>query len=301
MKNLLLVLVLGTGCDVVSENPYLSPFVPTISFENLQVNYVDFQEVDTEFVFTIDNPNPVGINIDEFSYALRFSDVEWVNGNDPDGLLLNAAGASTVSLPTHIVFLDLYEMVQASRGLDSLPFRLDGDFGLRMDESVVVTEGETAEEDPEADVLQLPYDVDGDFPALRRPQFSLQRLRVADYSWDQLALELILDVDNEHASNLIFQRFSYDVDLGNGSLISGTVDNLEEIIHGVQSGEGSPNRELRIPIELNTISAVANAWSILSGGGGVQLGFSAVSDVDTPFGLVELVLDETGRVDVELQ
>ena len=108
-------------------------------------------------------------------------------------------------------------------------------------------------------------------------------------------------MDNEHASNLIFQRFSYDVDLGNGSLISGTVDNLEEIIHGVQSDEGSPNRELRIPIELNTISAVANAWSILSGGGGVQLGFSAVSDVDTPFGLVELVLDETGRVDVELQ
>ena len=34
---------------------------------------------------------------------------------------------------------------------------------------------------------------------------------------------------------------------------------------------------------------------------GLNLGVNAVADVDTPFGLVELQIDENGNVDIELQ
>jgi hypothetical protein len=300
MKRLLPFFILASGCEVIKENPYLSPFIPTISFDRLDVNYIDFQEVDTEFVFAVDNPNPVGIDIEQFSYSLGFSDIEWMNGDNPDGLVLNPLDESTVSLPTQIVFTELYDMVQASRGLDSLPFALEGDFGVRLDQSTLVT-GQEGSSEEEGELLELPYDVDGSFPALRRPTFTMEKLRVSDYSFTDLSLDLIIDVDNEHASNLIFNRFSYSIDLGGNDIVTGVADNLEEVIHGELNDEGERNRKLHIPIHIDTLSTVAQAWSIISGGGGVQLGLSALADVDTPFGMAELQMDENGNVDIELQ
>lgn len=304
MKKILLsaFALFGTGCETLANDPYFSQFIPTIKFDSLQVNEVTFQEIDTEFVFAINNPNSVGLDIDQFSYSLAFSDIDWLDGDNPDGLLLNASGESKVSLPTHIVFSELYDMVQASRGADSLPFGLTGDFGIRLDSSTLVTEDSSATNSSEGEVFVLPYDADGAFPALRRPNFSFQKLRVMSASLSAVELSLVFDVENDHASNLIFQRFSYDLDIGGSSTISGVADNLEEIIHGIdEEGAEDTNRKLRIPITIDSLSVISSLWSVFSGGGQLDLGFSAVSDVDTPFGLVALNIDETGNVDVELQ
>lgn len=298
---MMMVAVLSTGCAAIENNPYLSALLPSIAFDGLQVNHVSFQDVDTEFVFAIDNPNPVGIDIDAFSYSLSFADVSWMDGDNPDGLLLGASGESKVSLPTHIVFSELYDMVQATRGLDHIPFGLAGDFGLKLDSSTFVTEENQNAEESDADVWFLPYDADGDFPALRKPSISLKKLRVKNLSWSEINLDLVMDVDNDHASNLIFNRFSYDLNLGGNSVISGLVDDLAETVHGEEVDEGSRNKRIRLPITIDSVSAIASLWSSMQNGQRLQADFSAVTDVDTPFGLMELNIDETGNVDVEVQ
>ena len=298
---LLMVAGLGTGCAAIEDNPYLSAFLPSIAFDGLQVNHVSFQDVDTEFVFAIDNPNPVGIDIDAFSYSLSFADVSWMDGDNPDGLLLGASGESKVSLPTHIVFSELYDMVQAIRGLDHIPFGLAGDFGLKLDSNTIVTENSENSSESDADVWFLPYDADGDFPALRKPSISLKKLRVKNLSWSEINLDLVMDVDNDHASNLIFNRFSYDLNLGGDSVISGLVDDLAETIHGEDVEEGTRNKRIRLPITIDSVSAITSLWSVLQSGQRLQADFSAVTDVDTPFGLMELNIDETGNIDVETQ
>ena len=298
---MMMVAVLSTGCAAIENNPYLSALLPSIAFDGLQVNHVSFQDVDTEFVFAIDNPNPVGIDIDAFSYSLSFADVSWMDGDNPDGLLLGASGESKVSLPTHIVFSELYDMVRATRGLDHIPFGLAGDFGLKLDSSTFVTEENQNAEESDADVWFLPYDADGDFPALRKPSISLKKLRVKNLSWSEINLDLVMDVDNDHASNLIFNRFSYDLNLGGNSVISGLVDDLAETVHGEEVDEGSRNKRIRLPITIDSVSAIASLWSSMQNGQRLQADFSAVTDVDTPFGLMELNIDETGNVDVEVQ
>lgn len=299
--SMVVVAVLSTGCAAIEDNPYLSAFLPSIVFDGLQVNHVSFQDVDTEFVFAIDNPNPVGIDIDAFSYSLSFADVSWMDGDNPEGLLLAASGASKVSLPTHIVFSELYDMVQATRGLDHIPFGLAGDFGLKLDSSTLVTEDNQSSAESDADVWFLPYDADGDFPALRKPLISLKKLRVKNLSWSEINLDLVMDVDNDHGSNLIFNRFSYDLNLGGNSVISGLVDDLAETVHGEEVEEGSRNKRIRLPITINSVSAITSLWGVLQNGQRLQADFSAVTDVDTPFGLMELNIDETGNLDVEVQ
>ena len=295
------LVVFGTGCEAIQDNPYLSQFLPTVAFDGLQVNHVTFEEVDTEFLFAIDNPNPVGIDIEDFSYSLAFAEVSWMDGDNPDGLLLGAAGASEVSLPTNIVFANLFDMVQAARGSDSLPFGLSGDFGLRLDSSTLVTVNSTTESNEDAEVVYLPYDADGDFPALRKPKFSLNKLRVKNLSWSEITLDLGMDVDNEHASNLIFNRFAYDLSLGGASTLSGVVDDLEEVIHGGDSEVATPNQKVRLPITIDSLSVIGSLWDLLQNGERLNAQFAATTDVDTPFGLMELAVDETGDLDVQMQ
>ena len=293
--------ILSSGCAELKDNPYLSQFLPSVAFDGLKVNHVTFEEVDTEFLFAIDNPNPVGIDIEDFSYSLAFADVSWLDGDNPDGLLLGASGASEVSFPTNIVFKDLFDMVQASRGSDHLPFALSGDFGLKLDSSTLVTENGTSESSEDAQVVHLPYDADGDFPALRKPQFAFNKLKVKNISWNQINLDLVMDVDNEHASNLIFQRFSYDLSLGGASTLSGVVDDLEEVIHGGESDVSSPNKKIRLPITVDSLSVISSLWDLLTNGQRLNAQFMATTDVDTPFGLMELDVDETGELNVETQ
>jgi LEA14-like dessication related protein len=300
--SLISLAIMGTGCEAIKDNPYLSQFLPTVAFDGLQVNHVTFEEVDTEFLFAIDNPNPVGIDIEDFSYSLAFADVSWMDGDNPDGLLLGATGVSEVSLPTNIVFADLFDMVQAARGSDNLPFGLSGDFGLRLDSSTLVTEN-TADtnSNEDAEVVYLPYDAEGDFPALRKPKFSLNKLRVKNLSLSEITLDLVMDVDNEHASNLIFQRFAYDLSLGGTSTLSGIVDDLEEVVHGGDAAVDSPNQKVRLPITIDSLSVIGSLWDLLRNGQRLNAQFAATTDVDTPFGLMELAVDETGDLDVQVQ
>ena len=292
--------VFTTGCDQLLDKDFLYGLLPSVEFSGLNVGYVDFEQVQTDFVFSVHNPNPIGFSVHDFDYSLSFSGVQWASGEDPNGLILNPSNTSELSLPVDIVFSDLYEMIQASRGADSLPFGVEGNFGFLLDESSIIldsAQSNVSEAESGEYVLNIPYDAGGNFPALRKPDFHFQKLEVRELNFTGVSFDLVIDVDNEHASNLIFTRFDYAFVLGSSSLIQGVVDNLDEIIHGV--AEGNQNRELRIPIEVDTIQAVTSLLGILSGSQQLNFGFTATTDVDTPFGLVELSIDERGNISIQ--
>ena len=77
-----------TGCVPISGTgeKILDGIFPEVSFSHLEIEEIDFEHVDSSFVFVVDNPNPVGFSIDRFNYALDFSEVEWLSGDNPDGL-----------------------------------------------------------------------------------------------------------------------------------------------------------------------------------------------------------------------
>ena len=109
---MLFLLLSGCGLD-------LSAFVPTVRFDRMDVSDIDFEHIDTAFVFAVDNPNPVGAPVDRFSYALALAGVELLSGDDPNGLELKAADTSEVALPVSLVFASIYDAVNGARGDDS--------------------------------------------------------------------------------------------------------------------------------------------------------------------------------------
>jgi len=262
------MLSLGTGCEVLAD------YMPQVAFDRLDVQSVNWDGADANFVFTINNPNPIQVKLARFDYSLAFADVEWLSGDDPDGLVLDASGSSELALPVNIVFQDLFDVVQATRGMDTIPFGLQGSFGF----------------DTPVGVADLPYDADGDFPALRTPTFAFKKVRVDSLDWTSARLAVDLNVDNEHASNLDFRNFDYRVKMDGTTVGTGLLADLGSVT-------GDSTGVLSVPLTIDFLSAGTAIYDAINSGQ-VNVGLAAGTDVDTPFGVIPLSIDETGNVQV---
>lgn len=265
-------LVLSTGCEE------LDPYLPSVRFDELRVNEIDFEKADVDFAFVIDNPNPVEIDLASFSYALSLQEIQLLEGDDNDGTTLEAVGESELALPVLLDWTDTWDVVQATKGDDYVDFGLEGDFGF----------------DTPLGRALLPYAEDGSFPALRTPKFTFKTFRVKSFdSSDYTAkVEIDLGVTNEHASSLFFQDVDYTVKVDGEKIAEGLVPDLGSV-------DGATDGTVTLPLEVDLISSGSAAWDAIVNGEEADVGLLAEMDVDTPFGLVPLTVDESGQVQVE--
>ena len=274
MKNsiaLLITVVLGTACTEGGS-------ILDVEFERLDVHDVTWDDVDTDFVFTVSNPNPIGIQMQRFDYALSFDGVEWVSGDDPDGLQVAAADDSEVALPALVGFVELYEMVQAVRGADDIPFEIRGTFGF----------------DTDYGSIDIPYAADGAFPAVRKPTVDFSKVRLDSLDWSGAVLEVDVEVDNEHESSLWLSNFDYQLDLEGTSVASGVLETFE-----VQPvSDGGSKGIVSIPVEIDFLDVGVGLYDVLTSSS-ADLSLTASTDVETPFGIIPMTVDRSRSVDIE--
>jgi LEA14-like dessication related protein len=277
MKRLLTLcigLIALTGCSE------LEPFLPKVKFDKLSVRDITFQEANVDFVFSVENPNPVGVNLASFSYALGFEEVQLLSGDNADGFELQAMGSSALELPVDLVFADAWNTVQATRGVDDIGFGLDGNFGFDL---------------PEIGLVKVPYDAGGSFPALRTPQISLNALRATkvDLFTQTASLELDLGIDNDHFSTLFFNSLDYDLKLGGTSVADGLIADLAEV-------DGANSETIVLPINVNLLNVGSTVVNALTGNGKIDVKLAATVDVLTPFTdlPIPLSIDEAGNLTV---
>jgi LEA14-like dessication related protein len=256
----------------------LEQFVPTVRFDRMEVEDIDFQHVDADFVFAIDNPNPIEVGLSSFSYDLGLEGVDLLDGTDADGFRIEESGASELALPLSLDWQDTWDVVQATRGEDLVDFGLAGHLGF------MTPLGEA----------RVRYDEAGDFPALRTPRFQFRKVRVSRLNLLTQEADLAIDlgVDNPHGSTLFFDAFEYDLDLGGRAVASGRIRELGGV-------EGATDGTLTLPVTVDLLRVGAEVVDALTGRDPLDVGLAATMDVDTPFGVVPLTIDETGRVSVE--
>lgn len=263
----------GTGCEEIE------PYLPTVSFQNLRVDAIDFEHAAVAFEFAVANPNPVDITLASFAYALGLQDVELLSGSDADGFAIEAVGTSVLALPVDLQWTDAWNTVQATKGEDFVSFGLDGNFGF----------------DTPIGAVLVPYDEGGEFPALRTPKFGFKRLRVERFDLATLSAELAVDlaVTNEHAGTLAFEDFAYKLSLGGNRVATGLVPML-----GVVDGN-TDDGLLTLPVTVDLVGAGASVVDALSSRGRISATLIADTIVQTPFGPAPLHLAPQGDVDVQ--
>jgi LEA14-like dessication related protein len=266
-------LLLLTGCF-----EQIEPFLPTVQFGRLDVQDLDWDHIETDFVFYVDNPNPVGIPLESFDYALALADVELLSGADPDGLEFLASDMSEVALPADLEFLSVYELITTTRGLDDVPFGLEGSFGF----------------DSPLGVVNLPYDAGGDFPALRTPELELGRLRLENLSFTSATLELDVEVDNDHGSTMWLENFDYALSLEGIEVGTGIIEDFAGV-------DGATTYTVGLPLEVNFLDAGEAIYEALTGGDKINVKIEAATDVITPFESYTLPLEisKSGRLSLQ--
>lgn len=268
MSRLLPLLLVLTGCEALSD------FVPRVSFDRLDVQTLSFEGTDIDFVFAVENPNPVGIGLESFSYDLNLEGSDFFDGDNPEGFQLAANDSSELSLPVSLIFAELFDTLQVTRGKDVLGFDLSGDMGF----------------DTPAGVIDIPYSEDGDLPALRTPKFRFAGLRVPKVDLTSATIEVDLGVDNAQASTLFFDRFDYDLALAGRSVADGRVTSF--------AADGNTESLVTLPITVSLLSLGDVVLDAVAGNP-IDLDLSATMDVDTPFGIIPLSIDETGKLSTQ--
>lgn len=256
----------------------LEQFVPTVQFERMDVAAIDFEHVEADFVFAIDNPNPVSVGLSSFSYELGLEGVDLLSGDDADGFRIEAVGASELVLPVSLGWQQAWDTVRATRGEDFVDFGLAGHLGF----------------DTPLGEARVRYDEGGAFPGLRTPRFRFQKVRVRrlDVLSQEAELAIDLGVDNPHGSTLFFDAFDYDLDLGGRAVARGRVSQLGDV-------EGATEGTLTLPVTVDLLRVGAEVVDAIAGRDPLQIGLAATMDVDTPWGVLPLSIDETGQVSVE--
>jgi LEA14-like dessication related protein len=252
----------------------LSPYVPKVTFNRFDLVDLDFEHIDVDFVFDVDNPNPVDIPLARFDYSLGFEGVELIAGDDPNGLELKSDATSEMALPVGLEFANIFDIAEAVRGVDTIGFGLAGSFGF----------------DTDLGPVDIEYDESGDFPALRTPSFDLGQLRIESADADSVEFGLDVDVDNDHASVLDFSNLDFRVKFAGVRVGSGTEEEVGEVA-------GASTETKTIPFTVDYADAIA-ALSAAVSGDALNVKLDADMDVDTPFGIVPLTVDETGDVEV---
>jgi LEA14-like dessication related protein len=269
MRFSLLFLPLAMGCSEV---------IPTVVFDRLDMTSLDFERFDADFVFKVDNPNPITVGLDNYDYTLAFAGVPLLAGNHQDGFTLEAEAQTELHLPLGMAWTDAWSLTEATKGLDTIGFDLDGSFGF---------------ETP-LGVADLPYSESGEFPAVRTPKFKFKALRVptVDVLTGVAELELDLDVENEHGSMLWFDAFHYDLSMDGADVVTGLVPSLGGV-------DGASAETLTLPMSANLLVAGVEVLTAVIEKRPLDIGLSAQMDVQTPFGIVPLSIDESGSVSIE--
>jgi len=257
----------------------LEPYTPKVSFQEMALQSIDFSGIAVDLIFRIDNPNPLSVKLDSFSYAFGLEGVEFLKGTNDDGIALEARGASQMSLPLSLRYQDIFDLVGAVSGKDDLGFSFAGDFGFRTP----------------VGVARVPFREEGRLPVVRPPDVSLEGLRMGRL--DILAQTATLNLDvgftpKDGGAPLRFAGFDYRVNLGQNQVAAGLVDHVAEAV------AANARQVVTIPLNLNLRSLGSAVVDAITRKTALDVGLGATLMVGTPFGDIPLSIDESGRLSI---
>ncbi len=267
------------GCPKIPQGTAkkLKKYLPSVRFDRVKLRSIDFDKADLDFVFQVDNPLPLKVGLASLTYKLALEEVDVLSGRDPDGVQLKAQGSSALPLPLTLRWKKAAELLAATKGKDELGFGLSGKLGF----------------DTPAGVATLPYQAGGTVPALRRPKFRFQGLRLKDLqlAQDRARLALDLGVTNLGGETIGLHDFAYRFKINDKRVAKGATGTLASVA-------GDTEKTVALPLDITLSNLGAGVIDALRSRGRIDAGLAAELQVATPFGRIPLAISESGRLSV---
>lgn len=268
------VLTLAPGCKKLPDlgGIDVERALPTVRWDRMWVDRVDFDGLDVAFVFDVDNPYPVDMRLAGFTYDLDLEGTGFLDGTSSDGLDVPASGSAKVRVPAHVAFADVLPLVGGLDGRDSVEFTLEGDLAL----------------DTPLGRVSVPYRRAGGLPVLKAPGIEPKAVRLGSVQplQNRATVEVDVALTNRSGFHAVgLTGVAYGIELGGQRVIDGALDDLS-----VPPGA----TEVRtIPVTLNLLQLGTSVATAVTRKEPVDVRLDAALQVDTPLGVIPLAVDRT--------
>jgi len=222
----------------------------------------------------VNNPNPIGINLQGYEYTFAIEGKEFLSANEARTLNVGAAAASIVHIPVTINFKKIMQLVKQTKELDSLSFDIAG----KLHPGGMLS------------AFNIPFERSGTLPNVRIPEIKFSGLKVKKMGFTGVDLELGLDILNKNVFGFDIGKLNYDIALAGSPVAKGATEKLASV---PAKGTGT----IKLPISVNFASALGSLNSALRSGR-IRADIKGDADLQTPFGPITLPFATTQEIPI---
>ncbi|MBN2413234.1 LEA type 2 family protein [candidate division KSB1 bacterium] len=245
---------------------------PSVNVKGVDITDVNFNEIFLDFGLLIHNPNVFGIQLDGYDYNFVIEGNDFLKGTENEQIRILSQNSSTLNIPITINFKSLYDLVTKTKNLDTLSYRLSGQFkpgGLLAG-------------------MSIPFSKSGTLPNIRIPKVSLKSLKIDKMGLSGVDLKLGIDLQNDNIFGFDIGKLNYNISLAGNKVASGITEKLASI-------PAKDKGEIVIPLSLDFLGLTSSLRSLLTGQN-VECAVDGAADLNTAYGALTLPINTTQTV-----
>lgn len=227
---------------------------PDLRFKTVNLKNASLSGINLDTVWTLDNPNPVGLSLAELDYKLFIEGKQVVAGSPRRGLTIPADNRADLTFPAQLKFAELAPTLGVFLNQDTAKYRAEGHIGVKTP----------------IGVIKFPLKKEGSFEVPKVPQVEFQQPQVTHLSLSGATLSIPLKLTNRNSFPLPVAGITGQLAIGGANI--GNI-NTGEV--GLLAGRGT--QTVNLPVTVNFSSALAAANAIRQGKGQVALSGNLVS------------------------
>lgn len=224
---IILVAVFMASCAALRD--FADTRRPTLQYNSMSIQSIDFNRAVVQFHFDVNNPNPVGLTADRYSYEFFINENSFLSGSQDQNVRISRESVSTLSVPVTLSFSDIINSFGSLIGSESFAYRINTEVQFDI---------------PGLGVQRLPVSASGELPIPRMPRIELAGLDVRNLSLAGAELEVAFRVANPNRFGISMSNAAYILQV-NGR------DWLDTRITDTIRLGASDSDIVRIPIRLN--------------------------------------------------
>ena len=236
---------------------------PSVSLDNYRISSLSLKEAEVTFDIKIDNPNPIALNLESYSYQFNIEDNSFLKGTQKSDTQIGANADQIVQLPVRFTYQELFESVKAVVNKDEIAYTFGADLNLDL---------------PLLGLINIPVEQTGTLPVIKLPSLSVRGLDVKKLSFSSADLELDVAFNNPNAFGINLEDVDYNLEINGLTSISGALKQAFQI-------EKGSTETVKIPISINLLQLGMSAYQAISNKEDFEytISGSALVDTDLPF------------------
>lgn len=253
--------------------------VPQLQLAQMQLINLTDERADMKMNMVIDNPAPVGLNIDSLHYTVYIEGNEVVKTTYPDSLQIDANDTATISLPLTIYYDKLQSVLDAleQQGKDSVVYKIN---------ATIFSDIDIIPKD------RFDLEVERRLPLIRMLEIDVTDLKVEDLNFSGATMKVEALVKNKNVYSVGFEDMYYRLQIEDNELLEGAKPGTVNI-------PAKDAATITIPVELNFKELGKGLYDLIRKGDELRYDFRLSTEMVSDEHILEeseITLNATGQI-----